>query len=303
MFFLKTNQKPHLKLLSLQLLFQLIIDYLSDFSFTPAVFEMITEQLKKTYFNILIKSDTLAKWVLGEGKKRLHSECWGWAEGLRNRCSWRLVLGFACGSESSSSSATSVSAMQDRLDTQELPFCSDCSWQQVGRISPQQRSWGPNPCLQYDPESKMGSLTLNSSWQPLVLFSVLHCRDVRLLILEHGRWSMIDKYQTLMNGLSIESLSSFVKAFKSQLFVEGLVQGNFTSRVSTASAADTNSNLFLRCFSTVTTALALTCQLVPLLCGHLEVHVVSDSPGMPVWVSCWGADSLSRVLGDSGIWI
>ncbi|KAM9283506.1 nardilysin [Morus bassanus] len=99
----------------LPLLFQLIIDYLSDFTFTPAVFEMITEQLKKTYFNILIKPETLAK-------------------------------------------------------------------------------------------------------------------DVRLLILEHGRWSMIDKYQTLMNGLSIESLSSFVKAFKSQLFVEGLVQGNFTSR-------------------------------------------------------------------------
>ncbi|RMC08679.1 hypothetical protein DUI87_14927 [Hirundo rustica rustica] len=99
----------------LPLLFQLIIDYLSDFSFTPAVFEMITEQLKKTYYNILIKPETLAK-------------------------------------------------------------------------------------------------------------------DVRLLILEHGRWSMIDKYQRLMKGLSIEALSAFVTAFKSQLFVEGLVQGNFTSR-------------------------------------------------------------------------
>ncbi|NXY92793.1 NRDC protein, partial [Alcedo cyanopectus] len=98
----------------LQLLFQLIIDYLSDFNFTPAVFEMITEQLKKTYFNILIKPETLAK-------------------------------------------------------------------------------------------------------------------DMRLLILEHGRWSMIHKYQTLLSGLSIQALSSFVKAFKSQLFVEGLVQGNFTS--------------------------------------------------------------------------
>lgn len=101
----------------LPLLFQLIIDHLSDFSFTPAVFEMITEQLKKTYFNILIKPETLAK-------------------------------------------------------------------------------------------------------------------NVRLLILEHGRWSMIDKYETLMKGLSIESLSSFVKTFKSQLYVEGLVQGNFTSRES-----------------------------------------------------------------------
>lgn len=54
-------QKNDFQLFSLQLLFQLIIDYLSDFSFTPAVFEMITEQLKKTYFNILIKPETLAK--------------------------------------------------------------------------------------------------------------------------------------------------------------------------------------------------------------------------------------------------
>ncbi|XP_066479934.1 nardilysin [Tiliqua scincoides] len=97
----------------LPLLFQLLIDHLADFSFTPEVFEMITEQLKKTYFNILIKPETLAK-------------------------------------------------------------------------------------------------------------------DIRLLILEHGRWSMINKYETLMKNLSIDSLSLFVKAFKSQLFAEGLVQGNFT---------------------------------------------------------------------------
>ncbi|XP_042675472.1 nardilysin-like [Centrocercus urophasianus] len=83
----------------LPLLFQLIIDYLTDFSFTPAVFEMITEQLKKTYFNILIKPETLAK-------------------------------------------------------------------------------------------------------------------DVRLLILEHDRWSMIDKYETLTKGLSTEALSSFVEALE-----------------------------------------------------------------------------------------
>ncbi|XP_054428891.1 nardilysin isoform X2 [Pteronotus mesoamericanus] len=98
----------------LPLLFQLIIDYLAEFSSTPAVFTMITEQLKKTYFNILIKPETLAK-------------------------------------------------------------------------------------------------------------------DVRLLILEYSRWSMIDKYRALMDGLSLESLLSFVKEFKSQLFVEGLVQGNVTS--------------------------------------------------------------------------
>ncbi|XP_075792112.1 nardilysin-like isoform X2 [Pelodiscus sinensis] len=101
----------------LPLLFQLIIDHLSDFSFTSAVFEMITEQLKKTYFNILIKHEMLAE-------------------------------------------------------------------------------------------------------------------DVRSLILEYGKWSMIDRYRRLMKGLYSESLSSFVKSFKSQLYVEGLVQGNFTSRES-----------------------------------------------------------------------
>lgn len=57
-------------------------------------------------------------------------------------------------------------------------------------------------------------------------------RDVRLLILEYSRWSMIDKYQALMDGLSLDSLLNFVKDFKSQLFVEGLVQGNVTSTVS-----------------------------------------------------------------------
>uniref|UniRef100_A0A8D0MPY6 Nardilysin convertase n=2 Tax=Sus scrofa TaxID=9823 RepID=A0A8D0MPY6_PIG len=102
----------------LPLLFQLIIDYLAEFTSTPAVFTMITEQLKKTYFNILIKPETLAK-------------------------------------------------------------------------------------------------------------------DVRLLILEYARWSMIDKYRALMDGLSLESLLSFVKEFKAQLFVEGLVQGNVTSTEST----------------------------------------------------------------------
>lgn len=55
---------------------------------------------------------------------------------------------------------------------------------------------------------------------------------MRLLVLEYARWSMIDKYRALMDGLSLESLLTFVKDFKSQLFVEGLVQGNVTSTVS-----------------------------------------------------------------------
>lgn len=57
-------------------------------------------------------------------------------------------------------------------------------------------------------------------------------RDLRLSLLEHGRWSLIEKYEALSNGLSTEALLDFVNAFKSRLWVEGLVQGNFTGIVS-----------------------------------------------------------------------
>ncbi|XP_069594014.1 nardilysin [Ranitomeya imitator] len=101
----------------LPLLFELIIDYLADFTASSDVYEMITEQLKKTYFNLLIKPEKLGK-------------------------------------------------------------------------------------------------------------------DVRLLILEHNRWSMIEKYHTIHKGLTLEQLLSFVEEFKSRLYVEGLVQGNFISKES-----------------------------------------------------------------------
>uniref|UniRef100_A0A8C1X4B7 Nardilysin a (N-arginine dibasic convertase) n=1 Tax=Cyprinus carpio TaxID=7962 RepID=A0A8C1X4B7_CYPCA len=101
----------------LPLLFNLIVDYLTDFSAAPDVFSMFAEQLKKTYFNILIKPEKLGK-------------------------------------------------------------------------------------------------------------------DVRLLILEHSRWSTIQKYQAVLDGLSVDELMEFVSSFKSELYAEGLVQGNFTSTVS-----------------------------------------------------------------------
>uniref|UniRef100_A0A3Q2WKC3 Nardilysin convertase n=1 Tax=Haplochromis burtoni TaxID=8153 RepID=A0A3Q2WKC3_HAPBU len=47
----------------LPLLLHLIVDQLSDFSTEPSVFTMFSEQLKKTYFNILIKPDRLGKYV------------------------------------------------------------------------------------------------------------------------------------------------------------------------------------------------------------------------------------------------
>ncbi|XP_044023266.1 nardilysin-like isoform X2 [Siniperca chuatsi] len=98
----------------LPLLFHLIIDHLADFSASPDVFSMFAEQLKKTYFNILIKPEKLGK-------------------------------------------------------------------------------------------------------------------DVRLLILEHSRWSMVEKYQALMAGLTSDELMEFSQNFRAELYAEGLVQGNFSS--------------------------------------------------------------------------
>ncbi|KAJ8277501.1 hypothetical protein GJAV_G00075860 [Gymnothorax javanicus] len=98
----------------LPLLLNLIVDYLADFTAAPDVFTMFTEQLKKAYFNILIKPDRLGK-------------------------------------------------------------------------------------------------------------------DVRLLLLEQSRWSTMQKYQALMQGLTVTDLMEFVCSLKSEMYAEGLVQGNFTS--------------------------------------------------------------------------
>ncbi|XP_046906289.1 nardilysin b [Hypomesus transpacificus] len=98
----------------LPLLLSLIVDHLADFTAEPGVFTMFAEQLKKTYFNILIKPERLGK-------------------------------------------------------------------------------------------------------------------DVRLLILEHCRWSVIQKYQAIMQGLTVHDLMTFVGGLKAELYVEGLVQGNFNS--------------------------------------------------------------------------
>ncbi|KAG7515097.1 nardilysin-like [Solea senegalensis] len=98
----------------LPLLLRLIVDHLADFSTEPDVFAMFSEQLKKTYFNILIKPERLGK-------------------------------------------------------------------------------------------------------------------DIRLLILEHCRWSVIQKYQAVTKGLTVNDLMTFVAGMKAELYTEGLVQGNFTS--------------------------------------------------------------------------
>ncbi|KAM9762685.1 LOW QUALITY PROTEIN: nardilysin b [Menidia menidia] len=54
-------------------------------------------------------------------------------------------------------------------------------------------------------------------------------KDVRLLILEHSRWSVIQKQRALAGGLTVDQLMEFVTELKAELHAEGLVQGNFTS--------------------------------------------------------------------------
>lgn len=67
------------------------------------------------------------------------------------------------------------------------------------------------------------------------MYSLSFHRDVRLQILEHSRWSIIQKYQAINKNLTINDLMQFVSKFKAEMFVEGLVQGNFTSDVSNSS--------------------------------------------------------------------
>lgn len=61
---------------------------------------------------------------------------------------------------------------------------------------------------------------------------LLFLRDVRLLILEHSRWSMVEKYQALTAGLTSDELMKFSQSVRAELYAEGLVQGNFSSTVS-----------------------------------------------------------------------
>lgn len=43
---------------------------------------------------------------------------------------------------------------------------------------------------------------------------------------------MVEKYQALTAGLTLEELLEFSRSFRAELLAEGLVQGNFSSGVS-----------------------------------------------------------------------
>lgn len=125
-----------------QLLLKLIVDHLADFIAAPDVLSMFIEQLKKTYYIILIRPECLGKWV----KYTFQT--------ILNLCWMQIKSNFSCA-----------------------------------------------------------------------------FRDVRLQILEHHRWSVMQKYEAIMADLSVDDLMTFANRFKAELFVEGLIQGNFTSAV------------------------------------------------------------------------
>lgn len=50
---------------------------------------------------------------------------------------------------------------------------------------------------------------------------------MRLCVVEHMRWLMIDKYKSL-NDITLKDLKEFADLFPKQLYVQGLVQGNYT---------------------------------------------------------------------------
>lgn len=52
-------------------------------------------------------------------------------------------------------------------------------------------------------------------------------RDVRLCVVEHVRWLMIDKYKSL-NEVTLKDLQEFAHQFPQQLYVQGLIQGNYS---------------------------------------------------------------------------
>nr|XP_016924023.1 nardilysin [Drosophila suzukii] len=52
-------------------------------------------------------------------------------------------------------------------------------------------------------------------------------RDVRLCVLEQIRWLMIDKYKCL-NDITLEDLREFARQFPKELYIQSLIQGNYT---------------------------------------------------------------------------
>ncbi|XP_077572691.1 nardilysin b isoform X2 [Stigmatopora nigra] len=145
----------------LPLLLDLLVDHLAGFTSTPQVFAMFLEQLKKTYFNILIKPDRLGK-------------------------------------------------------------------------------------------------------------------DVRLLILERSRWSLVEKYRVAAAGPRLPDLLAFAGRLKEEMYAEGLVQGNFGGEESKGFLRDLVRKLQFRPLSA---EVPVSFRVVELPVGHHLCKVKSLNKG------------------------
>ncbi len=61
--------------------------------------------------------------------------------------------------------------------------------------------------------------------------------DVRLTILQLIKWTPVDK-RAVVNEVTRDLVLQFATRFKEVLFIEGLVQGNFTAKVCSNQSPD-----------------------------------------------------------------
>ncbi|MGH0154319.1 UNVERIFIED_CONTAM: hypothetical protein FKN15_026778 [Acipenser sinensis] len=225
----------------LPLLFNLIIDYLADFTAAPDVFSMINEQLKKTYFNILIKPDKL-----GKDARLLILEHSRWSmiqkyQAIMKGLSVESLMSFVGKLKSQLYAEGMVQGNFTSREAMEFLHYVIQIYDEIQKIEDNEFHYQEqllfNLIIDYlaDFTAAPDVFSMINEQLKKTYFNILIKpdklgKDARLLILEHSRWSMIQKYQAIMKGLSVESLMSFVGKLKSQLYAEGMVQGNFTSR-------------------------------------------------------------------------
>ncbi|XP_022215092.2 nardilysin-like isoform X2 [Drosophila obscura] len=62
--------------------------------------------------------------------------------------------------------------------------------------------------------------------------SRLLCRDIRQCVLKESRWLCIDKYKSI-NGISLDDFKAFARKFREELYIQALIEGNYTAESAT----------------------------------------------------------------------
>ncbi|XP_057696345.1 nardilysin [Corythoichthys intestinalis] len=101
-------------------------------------------------------------------------------------------------------------------------------------------------------------------------------KDVRLLILERSRWSLVEKYRVVTAGPTLSDLLTFAGRLKEEMYAEGLVQGNFTSGESKEFLKDLVRKLQFRPLSA---EVPVSFRVVELPVGHHLCKVKSLNKG------------------------